>query len=149
MRKLYNNVDLPTPSSIQFDNYTTHIIFAHDNNSLDTDGPSSDIDLPSPTPSSNHSRSSSTVTTTTVNTTNLNRPSNLMIRSDTKDSFSKKQKSLFKKSQQLNYSSLLDSISSGSGKIMSQLANGGTGGYFSNIFDFSPQNERYFRLSAP
>jgi hypothetical protein len=38
MRKLYNNVDMPTPTSIlQFDNYTTHIIFANDNdyNSLD------------------------------------------------------------------------------------------------------------------
>lgn len=42
MRKLYN-VDLPVPSSIQFDNYTTHIIFANDNNSLDTDS-QSDID---------------------------------------------------------------------------------------------------------
>jgi hypothetical protein len=36
MRKLYNNVDIPTPTSIlQFDNYTTHIIFANDDNSLD------------------------------------------------------------------------------------------------------------------
>lgn len=43
MRKLYN-VDLPIPSSIQFDNYTTHIILANDNNSLDTDS-QSDIDV--------------------------------------------------------------------------------------------------------
>lgn len=41
MRKLYN-VDLPVPSSIQLNNYTTHIIFA--NNSLDADS-QSDIDL--------------------------------------------------------------------------------------------------------
>lgn len=43
MRKLYN-VDFPMPSSIQFDNYTTHIILAKENSSLDTDS-QSDLDI--------------------------------------------------------------------------------------------------------
>jgi hypothetical protein len=40
MRKMYDYYDFPTPTSIQFDNYTTHIIFANENNSFDTESQS-------------------------------------------------------------------------------------------------------------
>ena len=134
MHKLYNNLEIPTPSSIQFDNYTTHIIFANDNNSLDADN-HSDIDVPT-TP--NDSSSSSSLYE------NSNKPyDNNNMRSSV-FSFTRKQKKLIKKSKELANSSSHYAYTSISNSSANKRSNGS---YYGNLSDFSSRQERYISIS--